>query len=81
MKKIYTLMVVAAAFAFASCGNAQKSAPATDEAAEVATEVVEEAGECCKEGEECTECCKEGEKCECTEKCADCAEKSAEEAK
>ncbi len=78
------MIIVAAAFAFASCGNAQKNAAAADaaEAGEVvATEVVEEAAECCKEGECCkeSECCKEGEQC--TEECAEkCTEKAAEKA-
>ena len=54
MKKFFSVMVVAAAFAFVGCGNANQPAAEAEVVAEEAVEVVEAAEECTEA--ECAEC-------------------------
>lgn len=69
MKKFFSLMVVAAAFAFVGCGNANQPAAEAEVVAEEAVEVVE--------ATECTEA--ECAECENAEACTETAEVAAEE--
>ena len=83
MKKVFTILVLAAALVAVSCaGNANKAAQA-EEAEVVAVVDSLAADKCCAEGQECKcACAAEGQECKCAKACcaekAACAEKKAE---